>query len=229
MTPTLPKQQAGDGHFNLRPPCEQEAEGQFLARVWAGDEEASAALVRKYGGRMLAVARRFLRCEEDSVDAVQDAFLAAFRSLEGFEGNSALGTWLHRIVVNVCLMRLRARSRSREVRIDDLLPTFDESGHHSHPVRAWGDEALARLTQAETRAQVRGCIDRLPDAYRQVLILRDIEELDTEQTAQHLGIKPGAVKTRLHRARQALRTLLEPVVLGEGREYQAPDSKSGAL
>jgi len=229
MTPTLPKQQAGDGHFNLRPPCEQEAEVQFLAKVRAGDEEASAALVRKYGGRMLAVARRFLQCEEDSVDAVQDAFLAAFRSLEGFEGNSALGTWLHRIVVNVCLMRLRARSRSREVRIDDLLPTFDDSGHHSHPVRAWGNEALARLTQAETRAQVRGCIDRLPDAYRQVLILRDIEELDTEQTAQHLGIKPGAVKTRLHRARQALRTLLEPVVLGEGREYQAPDSKFGAL
>jgi RNA polymerase sigma-70 factor (ECF subfamily) len=118
-------------------------------------------------------------------------------------------------VVNVCLMRLRARSRSREVRIDDLLPTFDQSGHHSHPVRAWEDEALARLTRAETRAHVRAFIDRLPDPYREVLVLRDMEELDTEQTARHLGISPGAVKTRLHRARQALRTLLEPVVLGE--------------
>jgi RNA polymerase sigma-70 factor (ECF subfamily) len=162
------------------------------------------------------VARRFLRTEEDSADAVQDAFLSAFRSLEGFAGNSALGTWLHRIVVNVCLMRLRARSRSREVRIDHLLPTFDETGHHSQPVRAWEDDALARLTRAETRAYVRACIDRLPDPYREVLVLRDIEELDTEQTAQHLGINVGAVKTRLHRARQALRTLLEPVVLGDG-------------
>src|SRR5262249_28736609 len=141
---------------------------------------------------------------------------SAFRSLEGFEGNSALGTWLHRIVVNVCLMRLRAQSRSREVRIDDLLPTFDETGHHRRPVRAWKDEALARLTRAEIGAHVRACIDRLPDLCREVLVVRAIEELDTEQTAQHLGINPGAVKTRLHRARQALRTLLEPVVLGDG-------------
>ncbi len=205
----------------MEPPCTEDRNGcasddlELLERVRAGDERACEALVRQHGGRMLAVARRFLRTEEDSADAVQDAFLSAFRSLEGFEGNSALGTWLHRIVVNVCLMRLRARSRSREVRMDDLLPTFDQRGHHRHPVRAWEDEALARLTRAETRAHIRACIDRLPDPYREVLVLRDIEELDTEQTAQHLGINPGAVKTRLHRARQALRTLLEPVVLGD--------------
>ena len=188
---------------------------ELLERVRAGDERACEALVRRHGGRMLAVARRFLRTEEDSADAVQDAFLSAFRSLDGFEGKAALGTWLHRIVVNVCLMRLRARSRRREVCIDDLLPTFDETSHHSRPVRPWGDQALDRLTRTETCAQVRACIDELPEPYREVLLLRDIEELDTEQTAQHLGINPGAVKTRLHRARQALRTLLEPVVLGE--------------
>jgi RNA polymerase sigma-70 factor (ECF subfamily) len=197
-----------------RNPCASD-DGELLERVRAGDERACEALIRRHGGRMLAVARRFLRIEEDSADAVQDAFLAAFRSLDGFEGNSALGTWLHRIVVNVCLMRLRARSRRREVRIEDLLPTFDETRHHSRPVRPWGDHALARLTRAETCAQVRACIDELPEPFREVLLLRDIEELDTEQTAEHLGINPGAVKTRLHRARQALRTLLEPVVLGE--------------
>jgi RNA polymerase sigma-70 factor (ECF subfamily) len=188
----------------------------LLERIRAGDERACEALVRQHSGRMLAVARRFLRTEEDCADAVQDAFLSAFRSLEGFEQSSALGTWLHRIVVNACLMRLRSRSRNREVQIDDLLPTFDETGHHSHPVRPWEDDALARLTRAETRAHVRACIDRLPDLYREVLVLRDIEELDTEQTAQQLGINPGAVKTRLHRARQALRTLLEPLVIGDG-------------
>jgi RNA polymerase sigma-70 factor (ECF subfamily) len=188
---------------------------ELLERVRVGDERACEALVRGHSGRMLAVARRFLRTEEDSADAVQDAFLSAFRSLEGFEGNSALGTWLHRIVVNVCLLRLRARSRSRKVRIDDLLPTFDESGHHSRPVRSWEDHGLARLTRGETCAQVRACIEDLPEPYREVLLLRDIEELDTDQTARHLGISPGAVKTRLHRARQALRTLLEPMVLDE--------------
>jgi len=187
----------------------------LLERVWAGDEQACEALVRRHGGRMLAVARRFLRTEEDSADAVQDAFLAAFRSLDGFEGNSSLGTWLHRIVVNVCLMKLRARSRSREVRIDDLLPSFDDSGHHNSPVRAWDNSALTHLTRAEIRTQVRSCIDQLPEAYREVLLLRDIEEFDTAQTAQQLGIAPGAVKTRLHRARMALRTLLEPLILGE--------------
>jgi RNA polymerase sigma-70 factor (ECF subfamily) len=193
--------------------CSDDA--RLLGRIRDGDECACEALVRQHAGRMLAVARRFLRTEEDSADAVQDAFLSAFRSLNGFEGNSTLGTWLHRIVVNVCLMRMRAQSRSREIRIDDLLPTFDQTGHHSRPVRPWEDQTLARLTQAETRARVRACIDRLPDPYRQVLLLRDIEELDTDQTAALLGINPGAVKTRLHRARQALRTLLEPVVIGE--------------
>ena len=188
---------------------------ELLQRVRAGDERACEVLVRRHSGRMLAVARRLLGTEEDSADAVQDAFLAAFRSLDGFKGNSALATWLHRIVVNACLMRRRARSRCREVPIDELLPTFDETGHHSHPVRAWKDEALARLTRAEIRAHVWACIDRLPYLYGEVLVLRHIEELDTEQTAQELGINPGAVKTRLHRARQALRTLLEPVVLGE--------------
>jgi RNA polymerase sigma-70 factor (ECF subfamily) len=193
------------------------SDAALLERVRAGDERACETLVRCHGGRMLAVARRLLRSEEDSADAVQDAFLAAFRSLDGFAGNAALATWLHRIVVNVCLMKLRARSRSREVRIDDLLPVFDESGHHRRPVSPWEDQPLARLTQAETRAHVRACIDRLPAPYREVLILRDLEEFDTEQTAELLGIHPGAVKTRLHRARQALSTLLQPIGLGEGR------------
>jgi RNA polymerase sigma-70 factor (ECF subfamily) len=187
----------------------------LLERLRAGDEGASEALVRRHCGHMLAVARRFLRSEDDSADAVQDAFLAAFRSLDSFAGNSTLGTWLHRIVVNVCLMKLRSRSRRREVRIDDLLPTFDGTGHHSRPVRPWEDHALARLTQAETRAQVRARIDELPEPYREVLLLRDIEGFNTDQTAQQLGTTSGAVKTRLHRARQALRTLLEPLGLDD--------------
>jgi RNA polymerase sigma-70 factor (ECF subfamily) len=211
MTATLPNSLSRDGPWNPGPSCEQEAKAQFLARVRAGDEEASAALVRKYGGRMLAVAHRFLRCEEDSADAVQDAFLAAFRSLDKFEGNSSLGTWLHRIVVNACLTKLRAQSRCRAVPIDDLLPTFDETGHHTRPVQSWPEQPLSQLTREETRIQVRACIERVPEPYRTVLLLRDIEELDTEQTAEQLGITAGAVKTRLHRARQALRTLLEPL------------------
>jgi RNA polymerase sigma-70 factor, ECF subfamily len=186
-------------------------EAQLLAFVRSGDEDACEALVRQHGGRMLAVARRFLRSEEDSADAVQDSFLAAFRSLDSFAGNSGLGTWLHRIVVNTCLMRLRSRSRSHQVSIQ-VLPGCDEMGRQARPVQPWEEPPVTRLTREETRAQVRACIDRLPSPYRTVLLMRDIEELDTDQTARHLGINTGAVKTRLHRARQALRTLLEPLV-----------------
>lgn len=112
-------------------------------------------------------------------------------------------------------MGQRTRARGREVRIDELLPGFDENGRRISAVRSWQGDVQSRLTAAETARQVRACIDMLPDGYREVLMLRDIEETDTEQTALQLGVSPGAVKTRLHRARQALRTLLEPFIQGE--------------
>jgi RNA polymerase sigma-70 factor (ECF subfamily) len=184
-------------------------QADLLTRLQSGDEGAFADFVGQYSGRMLAVARRFLANEEDAADAVQDAFLSAFKALASFEGNSALGTWLHRIVINTCLMKLRSKSRRRTCSIESLLPTFDDTGHHTHPVSPWSEQAFDSLVAAETRAEVRACIDQLPEDYRTVLILRDIDELDTDQTAAILGLNRGAVKTRLHRARQALRSLLD--------------------
>lgn len=189
---------------------ERARETNRLARLRAGDEEACEALVREYGGRMLAVARRMLRCEEDANEAVQDAFVSAFASIDRFRGGSSLYTWLHRIVVNACLMRLRSRSRRSEVSLDSLLPTFDDSGAHSRPLASWGEPAPQRLERREVRAAVRACIDQLPEDYRVILMLRDIEEVDTAETAKLLGLSQANVKTRLHRARQALRTLIEP-------------------
>jgi RNA polymerase sigma-70 factor (ECF subfamily) len=189
----------------------QTADAELVARIRAGDEGACEALVRAHTGTLLAVARRFLRCEAESADAVQEAFILAFGALDSFEGNSALASWLHRIVVNRCLGRLRRRKRRRTVSLDDLLPAFDEHGRRGRPVSPRVSAAENQLVSAETRAQVRACIDRLPDPYRTVLVLRDIEEFDTDQTAARLDSTPGAVKTRLHRARQALRSLLEPV------------------
>ena len=186
-------------------------DADLIARIRAGDESASETLVRENIGAMLAVARRFLRCEAESADAVQEAFILAFRALDSFEGNSGLSTWLHRLV-NRCLGRLRSRKRRPTVSLDDLLPAYDEDGRYVRPVRSWVPEAEDPLLRAETRAQVRACIERLPACYRTVLVLRDMEEFDTDQTAERLGSTPGAVKTRLHRARQALRSLLEPVL-----------------
>jgi len=166
--------------------------------------------VRRHSGRMLATARRLLRSDDDAADALQEAFISAFRSIDRFAGNSRLATWLHRIVVNACLMKLRSRSRQPEVSIESLLPTFSSWGHHDHSVRNWRKLPIEEMLTDETRALVRRCIDMLPEDFRTILVLRDIEELSTEEAAAVVDITPGAAKVRLHRARQALRTLLEP-------------------
>ncbi len=186
------------------------ADRALLERLRAGEEGAYEELVRTHGGRLLAVARRFLRNEEDARDAVQDAFASAFRSIDGFEGQAQLSTWLHRIVVNASLMRLRRARRKPEESIEDLLPGFLENGHLERPPSPWRREDLDPAERAELRELVLDKIQQLPEGYRNVLMLRDVEDLDTEESAQALGISPGAVKTRLHRARQALRELLEP-------------------
>jgi RNA polymerase sigma-70 factor (ECF subfamily) len=180
----------------------------LVTALRSGDPRAFETLVRRYGGRMLATARRMMVVEDDAHDVVQEAFLSAFRSIESFAGTARLSTWLHRIVVNAALMKLRSRRRRPEESIDALLPRFDDSGHFAEPVARWEGGGVARLERQETRLAVRAAIDRLPDNYRTVLLLRDIEELDTEETAARLALTPSIVKMRLHRARQALRALI---------------------
>lgn len=187
-----------------------DSDAALIAGLQAGDAQAFETLVRKHTAPSLRLARRFLGNEEDARDAVQDAMLAVHRSIHKFAGNAMLSTWLHRIVVNSCLMRLRARRRRPdETDIEPLLPTFIEDGHQTQPNVPWAESADTMLEREETRAMVRDCIARLPDGYRIVLHLRDIEEMSTEETAEILGITKNAVKIRLHRARQALRTLLD--------------------
>ncbi len=185
-------------------------EATLVARLQAGDAAAFEACVRAYCGRMLAVARRILRNEQDAQDAVQEAFLAVCKQIGNFKGLSTIATWLHRIVVNAALERLRRRQRQPEQSIEELLPHFGEGEHQLVPPVPWQGTSDTRLQQQEARALVQQCISKLPDTYRTVLLLRDIEGLDTEATAGLLGTSPGVVKTRLHRARQALRTLLDP-------------------
>jgi RNA polymerase sigma-70 factor, ECF subfamily len=185
-------------------------EGILIDGLRNGDEQAFETLVRKFGPRLLATARRYLRSEDDARDVLQDTFLCAFKSIDTFKGDSHLSTWLHRILLNSALMHLRAKRRCGEVdqgEIDELLPRFDTAGN-------WIDEPSHSPTHllveaSETRAMVRRCIDLLPVNYRVVLILRDIKELDTEEVASLLDVTTSNVKVRLHRARQALKALLE--------------------
>src|SRR3954468_7497961 len=114
-------------------------EAALVARLRAKDDDAFALLVRTYMGRLLRVARRFLKSEEDARDAVQDAFVSAFKSIDSFKAGSTLATWLHRIVVNSALMRLRTQRRHPEEEIDDLLPKFAADGHQLHETVDWSE------------------------------------------------------------------------------------------
>jgi len=194
-----------------RPPAAggpQGAEAELVARLKQRDGRAFEQVVREQGPRMLGLARRLVRDDDGARDVVQDAFLSAFRAIDGFSAEARLSTWLHRIVVNTALMKLRSRRRRPEEPIDALLPTFKDDGHHAVQFGAWPDpeEALARR---EAREAVRRAVDRLPESYRSVLVLRDLEQMSTADAARALGLTENAVKIRLHRARQALRTLLD--------------------
>ena len=194
-----------------------DADAVLIAGLKAGDGKAFEDLLALHGGRMLAVARRYMGNEQDAQDALQDAMLCVFRKAHKFEERSRLSTWLHRVVVNACLMKLRSQKSRLESDIDPLLPTYDDNGHHQTRVTPWDTGPAADVEQSDTRRHVRECIEQLPVIHRTVLLLRAIEQLDTEEVAKLLGCSTDCVKTRLHRARQALRTLLDPTF---GRHYE---------
>lgn len=180
----------------------------WLDQLRAREPEAFERLVREQGGRLLRVAQRFVRDADDAQDVVQEAFISAYNAIDRFDGSADIGTWLHRIAVNAALMRLRKPSEKRETSLDELLPSFADDGHRYEPVSDWeGIDVL--LERDETRQLVRDAIDELPEAARNVLLLCDIEELSGPEAAEILGISANAVRIRLHRARQALRELLD--------------------
>ena len=181
----------------------------LLARLRAGDDSAFEQLVRATMGRLLAAARRLLRNEEEARDAVQSGYIRAFQSLSKFRAESSLATWLHRIVVNEALMKLRSRRTDEEPIDEMLLPQFRPDGHQIRETVDWSDSAEKAMERSETAATVRASIEQLPEPYRTVLLLRDVEEMSPDEVASMLGISKNVIKVRLHRARQMLRTLLE--------------------
>jgi RNA polymerase sigma-70 factor (ECF subfamily) len=191
------------------PPAPEDA--GLVRRLRTGDGAAFETLVRTHSTRLLAVARRMMGGNEaDARDVVQEAFLQAHRAIGGFNGTARASTWLHRIVVNAALMNLRSRRRRRDEAIDELLPRFGDEGHRVDPSARWTPACEELVERAETRVLVRRrLIDRLPASYRTVLVMRDIEDLDTDGVASALGITTDTLKVRLHRARQALKTLVE--------------------
>jgi len=170
--------------------------------------------VRQHSPWMLSVARRILRDNAAAEDSVQEAFLSAFTNIDKFEGRSALKTWLHRIVVNKCLMALRASKRKSEEQLDELMPQFDSNNCRIEDPWPQLLSADKICEQKQLRAVVLENIDRLPEKFRIILQLRDIEEFSTAEVAKELGLSQANVKVRLHRGRSALKKMLEPVLRG---------------
>lgn len=185
----------------------------LIAGLRNGEAACYELLVKTYWGQMVVVARRLVQVEADAHDCVQEALLQLCRNIHRFEERSSVESWLHRIVVNTCLMKLRARTRQAETSLDDLLTKFDRYGNRVEPASRSVTTFDTDLEDRETRELVRQGIDQLPTPYRTVLILRDIEGYDTAETAAALDVTLGAVKVRLHRARSALRKILEPLLL----------------
>lgn len=182
----------------------------MVAGLRAGDPKAFEAIVRAHGPRMLSTARRILANDEEAREAVQEAFVSAYRARAQFDAKARISTWLHRITVNAALNRLRTKRRRPEESLDELQPQFQPNGHYAEQLAAWTEPADVTLSRKETTDLVRQTIGELPDSFRTVLMLRDIEGLSTEETARLLEISTNAVKLRLHRARMALRSLLMP-------------------
>lgn len=181
---------------------------ELARRIAGADQDAFETLMRRYNGKLFRVARAILRDDQEAEDALQDAYLDAYRHIADFRGAAQLSTWLTRIVINQALMRLRRQKRDRVV-----VPFADR--HTAEPDRAEEDVADHRTespTSATLRAELRRMlerrIDELPVAFRTVFVMREVEDMTVEATAECLSIPAATVRTRLFRARALLRESL---------------------
>jgi RNA polymerase sigma-70 factor (ECF subfamily) len=190
-------------------------ESALVAAAKKGDATAFEELVNRYEGKIFRLTQNITQNQSDAEDAMQDAFLKAFQHLKDFEGGSRFYTWLVRIAVNEALMRLRKR-RPNQVSIDE--PVSSRDGADETPlamqIRDWGPSPEQRYAQSEMGGILSKVIEQLEPIYRVVFLLRDVEDISTEETAKIVGISVPAVKSRLLRARLRLRELLNPYFHG---------------
>jgi RNA polymerase sigma-70 factor, ECF subfamily len=185
---------------------QQHPDVALVASARTGDVHAFETLVNKYDRQIFRIAQHITQNREDAQDVVQDAFLKAYEKLDQFQGNSKFYTWLVRIAVNESLMRLRKRRTGKMVSIDDDIET--EEGSVPRDLADWSPNPEQNYSQSELAEILRKTIQGLPHGFRIVFVLRDVDGLSTEETAETLGLSIPAVKSRLLRARLQLRERL---------------------
>jgi RNA polymerase sigma-70 factor (ECF subfamily) len=178
----------------------------LVARARNKDFAAFEELVDRYEDKIFRLAFRFVRNETEAKEIVQDTFLLVWRKLDTFKGDAQFGSWLYRVATNAALMRLRAQRRHPEVSTEELpIDYLDNYGQLPAAGENWAKRPDDELQSDELRRRIQKAVDELPDIYRTVFLIRDVEGLSTEETAEVLEISIPTVKTRLHRARLALR------------------------
>jgi RNA polymerase sigma-70 factor, ECF subfamily len=208
--PLTPEGAAGKG---LRGPSMSDAaieDRALLERAQEGDVDAFESLVERHKDRLYGLALRMTRSEADAAEVVQDTFLAAYQNLKHFRGEAAFGSWVHRIAANNALMRLR-HQRVVEAATEELLaPEFTERGSLAEvPEVDWSRRADEKVLDEELGRAIRQGTDSLPEGYREVFLLKDVEGMSYEEISEMMGISVAAVKSRLHRARLALREKID--------------------
>jgi RNA polymerase sigma-70 factor, ECF subfamily len=187
------------------------SEGEDIAMVEglkASKPEAFEKLVRDFSPRLLATANRVLRDSDEAEDAVQEALISVWKSIGQFQGAASFSTWAHRIVINACLARLRSSHAQREVSIADEGSSFSVA-FEGLPA-AWSEPGPNLEKRVAMRRSIQRALDEIPEDFRVVLLLRDVEELSSGETAEKLGITDALVRQRLHRARTIMAEMLRP-------------------
>ncbi len=183
-------------------PYSERPDAELVQIAQGGEPRAFDELVRRYQDKVFRLCFKILRHEEDAAEALQDAFLSAFRGLKNFKAESTFSTWLYRIATNAALMKYRRR-RDGHVSYEQSQGAIEDA--EPMAIADWSTQPLDDLLDAETREILSQEVQRLPDNEREVFVLRDIMEQSNEQVARELGLTVAAVKSRLHRARVHLR------------------------
>jgi RNA polymerase sigma-70 factor (ECF subfamily) len=188
------------------PPAPAVSDEELVARARAKDFGAFEQLLDRYEDKIFRLAYRFVRNETEAKEVLQDTFLSIWRKLDTFKGDAQFGSWLYRVAANTALMRLRAQRRHPEISTEELpIGYLDGYGQLPPSGENWAKRPDDELQSDELRRHIQAAVDALPEIYRTVFLLRDVEGLSTEETGDILGISVPTVKTRLHRARIALR------------------------